>query len=182
LALAGAALASPGCGEGTKPPAPPPCDQRCQDTAAMRALRETTKLAFNLALQGKPVGPQDAVLPCVLGGGVRVQGEATSNPVQGTTWVQLTYSFLQCTYIQQDSESPENYAMTFTGTLRQEGVIAVQPSATSALTMTSDALTFSGTVYDPPLSYEQPDCPVVMAQNGSVLSGTICGRVAGYDL
>jgi hypothetical protein len=177
-----AALASPGCGEGSKPPEPPPCDQRCQDSTALRSLRETVKLAFNLTVQGKPVGLQDVTVPCVLGGNVRVVGEANSNPIQGATEVRLTYVFAGCTYIQKDSESPENYAMTFNGTLTQEGVLAVQPTATTALRMASDAMTFSGSVYDPPLPYEQPDCPLVIAQNGSALSGLICGREAGYDL
>ncbi len=183
LALALAALSAPvGCGEGTRPPEPPPCDQKCQDGAALRALRETIKLAFNLTLQGKPVGAHDVTIPCVLGGSVRVRGEASSNPVQGTTEVRLTYELTNCSYRQVDSEAPENYSMAFTGSLTQEGTLAVQPTATTALLMSSVSMTFSGEVYDPPLAYEQPACPLQLVQSGGRLAGTICGREAGYEL
>ena len=39
----------------------PPCDQLCQDSNALRAVREGMKLIYNLTLQGKPVGSQRPV-------------------------------------------------------------------------------------------------------------------------
>jgi hypothetical protein len=177
LWLAGA----PGCGDGADPPPPPPCDQQCQDGTALRGLRETLKLAFNLTLQGKPVGAHDVTVPCVFGGSVRVYGEAQANPVQGATDVRLTYEFVDCTYLQIDSEAPENYRLTFSGSVRQEGTIAVQPTATTALLMASDSLSLAGTVSEPPLPYERPGCAVEFVQNGAAVSGTLCGREAGFE-
>jgi hypothetical protein len=182
-ALALAALAAPaGCGSGASPPEPEPCDQACLDTGALRSLRETVKLAFNLTLQGRPVGAHDVTIPCPFGGSVRVYGEAYSNPVQGATVVTLTYELAQCAYRQRDSEALENYGMALTGVLTQEGTIAVQPTATTALVMKSESMSFVGTVYDPPLAYEEPACVLDIVQNGARLTGSICGREAGYEL
>ncbi len=52
--------------------------------------------------------------------------------MQGATLVDLTYQFASCKYIERDDEPDENYAITLNGTITQQGVIAVQPSATSA--------------------------------------------------
>jgi hypothetical protein len=183
LALAGASsAAAAGCGDGQSPPGPPPCDQKCLDSSALRALRETVKLAFNLTLQGKPVGAHDQTIPCPFGGSVRVYGEAYSNPIQGATEVTLTYELSQCAYRQVDSEAPENYQMAMTGVLTQAGTLAVQPTATTALLMSSASMSFTGSVYDPPIAYDAPECPLNVVQNGPRLSGTLCGREAGYDL
>jgi hypothetical protein len=38
--------------------------------------------------------------------------------------------------------------------------MAVQPSATTALVMQSDAISLAGTVHDPPREYLALDCPV----------------------
>jgi hypothetical protein len=163
-------------------PRPPPRSAPRLDTGALRSLRETVKLAFNLTLQGKPVGAHDLTVPCPFGGSVRVRGEAYSNPVQGATEVTLTYELAGCTYMQRDSEALENYGMALTGVLTQEGTIAVQPTATTALVMKSDSMSFAGTVYDPPVAYEAPGCALDVVQNGARLTGTICGREAGYEL
>jgi hypothetical protein len=181
LALASSA-AVVGCGTAaTAPPKPPPCDEACKDGVAIKALRETTKLAFNLTLQGKPVGTHDLTTPCPLGGGVRVFGTATSNAVQGATEVRLTYVLADCGYLFKDDDAKDNYSMRLSGTMTQEGILAVQPSATSALVMKSDMMKLSGTVYDPPLDYAA-ECPVELGQNGNKLTGTICGRDAHTDL
>jgi hypothetical protein len=156
--------------------APKPCDQRCRDESATRALRETLKLVFNLALQGKPVGAQDATAPCPLGGSARVRGTVTSNAIVGTNEVKLTYTLDGCAYLLRDDEPKNNYRMSFTGTLTQEGVMAVQPTITSALVMKSDAMKLSGTVYEPPIPYEEPKCAVSLGQNGNQLFGTVCER------
>jgi hypothetical protein len=170
-----------GCGSEQADPAPP-CEQQCKDDNAVRAIRETMKLVYNLTLQGNPVGAQDELTPCPHGGGARVWGEATSDSMQGATFVDLSYQFANCKYIERDDEPDENYAITLNGIITQQGTIAVQPSATSALIMKSEALSLSGTVYDPPLPYEESDCVVELGQSGSKISGTICGRLAGANL
>ena len=171
-----------GCGSAaTAPPAPPPCDDKCKDGVALKAIRETTKLAFNLTLQGKPVGTHDLTTPCPMGGAARVFGTASSNAVQGATEVKLTYVLVECKYLFKDDDAEDNYSMTISGVMTQEGIIAVQPSATSALVMKSETMKLAGTVYDPPLDYAA-ECPVEMGQNGNKLTGTICGRDAVTDL
>lgn len=166
-----------------KSPAPAPaCDQSCQDGVGLLALRQTMKLAFNVTLQGKPVGAQDATAPCPLGGSVRIFGTATSNATQGTTDVDLTYVLNGCSYLQVDTDPSQNYNVVLTGTITQKGILAVQPSATTALQIKSDAVTITGTVYDPPLTYDASSCAMVLGQNGNELSGTLCGRTAGVTL
>ena len=177
-----AAVAVPGCGASANTTPPPPCDQACKDGVAIKALREGMKLVFNLTLQGKPVGAHDETVPCPLGGKARVFGEATSNAVQGATDVKLTYVLEACGYSQKDNTPRNNHKLTATGTVTQFGTLAVQPTATTALVMKSDAVTLSGTVYDPPLDYDEKACPVQLSQNGNQLSGTLCGRAVGTNL
>lgn len=172
-----------GCGGGgNTAQATPPCDQTCKDTIALRALRETLKLAFNLTLQGKPVGTHDESAPCPLGGRVRVFGDAASNAVQGSTEVKLTYVLDQCGYLQKDEQAKENYSLVLTGTITQEGVLAVQPTSTTALRFASEAMTFAGTVYAPALEYQESGCNLTLGQNGNQLSGKMCSREAGLSL
>jgi hypothetical protein len=176
------AILAAGCGaDATPPPPPPACDEECKDEIALRALRETTKLVYNITLQGKPVGDHDLVTPCPQGGGARVLGNAVANPEQGATIVKLRYFFLECHYLFKDEEAKENYDMKVSGELTQEGVLAVQPSATTALVMRSDLIRFDGTVHDPPIEYKA-DCPLELGQTGNILSGKLCGRTAGTDL
>lgn len=185
LCLVMAAIAAiAGCGSdvGPAPEPEPPCELVCQDRTAMRTMREAMKLVFNLTLQGKPVGSHDFTVPCPLGGQARIFGEATSNADQGSTNVKLTYVLDGCTLLERDDEPEENYRMVVTGTVRQEGILAVQPTVTTALSIKSDALTLSGTIYDPPIPYEARACPVVLSQTGSKLSGTLCGRETTTDL
>jgi hypothetical protein len=163
-------------------PASPPCDAECQDGVAIRSLRETMKLVYNVTLQGKPVGTQDETMDCPNGGSARVFGEASSNARHGATEVDLTYELTECHYLQRDEDAAENYDMTLTGTVTQVGTLAVQPTATTGLVIQSDAMTFSGTVYDPPLYFEDGPCAVLLGQSGNNVSGTICGREAGASL
>jgi hypothetical protein len=180
--VAGLICAACGSDVGPSPAAPPPCEQLCQDQTGLRTLREAMKLVFNLTLQGKPVGKHDYTVPCPLGGKARIFGEAFSNASQGSTDVKLTYVLEGCTVLERDDEPEENYRMTVSGTIEQAGVIAVQPSATTALSMKSADVTLSGTVYDPPIPYEAKSCPVLLSQTGSRLSGTLCGRDTTTDL
>jgi hypothetical protein len=156
------------------------------DGVALRGVRETLKLAFNLLVQGKPVGEQAGSTPCLsydgaIGGRVRLSGTATSNADQGSSFVDLVYELDECAYsAPPDIEAQENYSLVITGTIRQQGTIAVQPSATTALVMDSDSLSVTGTVYDPPLTYEAPDCALAIAQQGNRIAGLWCDRNAGF--
>jgi hypothetical protein len=170
-----------GCSD-DPPGEPEECDDRCRHDSALLGLRQTLKLVYNITLQGKPVGAQDHVTPCPFGGGARIYGTATSNPVHGATEVDLTYELLQCRYIQRDDEAPENYDLTVTGVVRQTGIIAVQPSASTALIISSESITLQGEVHDPPLSYSESDCTAQLAQSGNLLSGHLCNREVGVDL
>ncbi|GMV14916.1 MAG: hypothetical protein HS104_37075 [Polyangiaceae bacterium] len=176
-----AALLAVGCADDKAEPSPP-CDEECRDRTAVRALRETMKLVYNITLQGNPVGPQDESTPCPLGGSAHVFGTATSNAKFGATEVELTYELAACHYLSRDEQPSENYDMTVTATVTQTGTLAVQPSATTALVMQSASVTLSGNVYDPPLDYLAESCAVELGQSGNNLSGTICGREVGLDL
>ncbi len=167
------------CSDPPRPEAPP-CDQACKDGVALRALRESVKLAYNLLLQGKPVGDYDVASPCIRGGTVRVVGRATSNSVQGATDVDLTYTFQGCTVLEKDTEPPENYELVISGVVSEKGTIAVQPSATTALLFKGTGVAMSGTVYTPPLPYDEKACDLDILQSGDNVAGTLCGRTAGF--
>ncbi|HEY3498271.1 MAG TPA: hypothetical protein VGK73_26430, partial [Polyangiaceae bacterium] len=160
----------------------PPCEQHCQDGIATRALRETAKLIYNLTLQGKPAGEQDARTDCPGGGSARVSGVATSNPVHGATEVDLTYELQYCIHVEYDEDPLENYEMGFLGTLTQTGTLAVQPSATTALLMHSESMSMLGRVGVELLRYSAEGCVVDLVQSGNDLSGQLCERPVGVDL
>lgn len=143
-------LLSLGCSSGPTPAPPPPCDQLCLDGIAVRGVRETMKQIFNFTFQGKEVGTHDYTIPCPLGGKARIFGSATSNAVQGATEVDLTYELQGCVLLSRDKDAVQNYDLATTGTIHQKGIIAVQPSATTALGIQCDSVTVTGTVYDPP--------------------------------
>lgn len=170
------------CGaDATPPPPPPPCDEKCKDGIVVLAVRETAKLAYNLTLQGKPVGAQDQTTPCPFGGNVRVFGNATSNAIQGTTEVNLTYQMNGCSYQFTDDDPDDNYKTKLTGTLVQTGTIAVQPGSSTALIMKSDSMQFEGTVHDPPIDVNLT-CKMELAQTGNIVNGRLCDRDVKRDL
>jgi hypothetical protein len=164
-----------------EPPGPPPCDDACTDGIALRSLRETMKLIYNITLQGNPEGDQDETTECPLGGRAHIFGTARSEPEHGATEVELTYELTDCGYVELDDEPQESYRMRLDGTVTQSGILAVQPTATTALLMTSDSVTLDGTVFDPPRDFQEADCVVDVAQNGNDLSGMFCGREVGVD-
>ncbi|MBX3233207.1 MAG: hypothetical protein KIT84_20660 [Labilithrix sp.] len=180
LALA-AGPACDGASAVTPPPEAPPCDDECKDEIAVRAVRETVKLAFNLTFQGKPVGEYDLAAKCPQGGAVRVTGSATSNAIQGATEVRIVYQLEECAYLSKDEDADENYETKITGVFTQEGVMAVQPTSPTALIMASPSLKIEGSVYDPPSPYNV-ECPLQLGQTGNALSGKICGRNVETDL
>ncbi|HEU4534124.1 MAG TPA: hypothetical protein VFS00_08400 [Polyangiaceae bacterium] len=184
LALGAAALgAGAGCGGDDDAAAEPPtCDQACKDGAAMRGLRETLKFAFNLTVQGRPPGEHDRTVACAFGGTVRVHGRVTAEAEFGSNDVNLTYELTDCAALQYDEEAPDNYnyQLAFTGVVLQQGTMAVQPTAKTVLYMSSAALSFSGTVNEPPLAYEEPFCTLTIAQTLENVLGNICERQASF--
>lgn len=180
LTLGALAALAVGCGSKSEDATVPPCEQECRDNIAMRAIRDELKLVYNLTLQGNDVGPQDETTPCPLGGTAHLVGTATSNSVQGGTDVDLVIVLDKCAYQRNPGEATQTYDVVISGTITEKGTIAVQPSATTALVIASDALTVTGTVNDPALPYEALACPLKMGQSGGEVAGTICGRKAGY--
>ena len=178
-AMVAAIACGGGGGGGSTAPA---CDQSCMDGVAVLALRDAIKVVYNVTLQGQPVGAQDQTTPCPQGGTAHVHGTATSNADQGTTSVMLTYDFAQCHYSQVDSDPRHAFDLTITGSITEQGIIAVQPSSTTSLALQSDSMSLVGQVYSPGLDYGETACAVTLAQDGSNLSGTLCGRPAGVTL
>lgn len=178
-ALAGVVAA--GCGGGKDATESPPCDQRCTDGVALRALRESLKLAYNLTLQGNAVGPQSGETPCPDGGDVSVVGAASSNSIQGATEVDLTFTFRACAYRRTSADPDKTYNVIIDGVVRERGTLAVQPTATTALLLSSDAVDVRGEVYDPPIAYESGACALAASQSGNDVTGTLCGRPARFS-
>jgi hypothetical protein len=178
-----AAVLGAGCGQSSgKKPVVPPCDATCRDRTAALGFRETLKLAFNLTLQGNDAGPQDESTPCLGQGEVRVHGTATSNAEQGAMDVDLIYDFTDCRNLRVDETPTQSYDLVISGTVQQRGVIAVQPSATTALFITSEELSLEGTVYDPAIDFSESGCVLELQQDGNHLSGSVCGRTVGVGL
>ncbi|MCC6648617.1 MAG: hypothetical protein IT374_23990 [Polyangiaceae bacterium] len=170
-----------GCGGGKDATPSPPCDQACVDGVTLRAVRETLKLAYNLTLQGNAVGPQEGASPCPGGGSVRVVGEASSNATQGATRVDLTFTFSACAYQRTSGEPDKSYDVILDGVVREQGTLAVQPTATTALLLSSDELEVRGQVYDPPLAIAPGACALTASQSGNDVTGTLCGRPARFS-
>src|SRR5215813_13422926 len=82
--LVGSVAVTLGCG-GNRPAPPPTCDQPCRDGVALRALRVGMRFAYNFAIQSKPVGTQDQMVPCIPSGNVHIVGDAQSNAMLGTS-------------------------------------------------------------------------------------------------
>jgi hypothetical protein len=174
--------ASAGCGSKSSSASLEPCDAQCEDNIALRAVRETMRFVYNQKLQGKPMGAQDAGADCLMEGTAQVFGNATSNASQGATEVDLTYVFSGCLFtVPKNATRERNYLMTLTGTVTEKGTLAVQPSSTTSLVLSSSALDLKGTVSDPPVAYEQSGCALDAAQNGNGVAGTLCTRPASFS-
>ncbi len=178
---AGIAFVSMGCAAGKAPAPPPACEQDCQDNIALRGLRETMRFLYNQHLQGKPVGMQDAMGPCPLGvGTIHIFGNAESDATLGITTIDsLTYDFQNCVTRSVNATPERNYMLALTGSVIEKGLL-VMSTGTSALTFESSAMTWAGTVYHPAVDYNQSDCELKAHQDGNNVSGTICGRPAGF--
>jgi hypothetical protein len=175
-----------GCGAGPRPAPAPPCDQACQDGVALLGLRSAMKFAYNYKIATQPVGAQDAMTPCYSedgsqGGTVHIFGDAEVNAVQGASLVSLSYDFENCLFsAPPDPTADQNFSLTLTGVVTEQGTLSVQPTATTALDLESTAVSVSGTVYDPPVPYSVSDCALSVLQNGNAVSGALCGRSAGF--
>ncbi len=174
------------CGVGSRPAPAAACDPGCQDQVALRGLRTLLKFSYNLTVQGQPVGAQDESRDCLPSAGstgnVRVFGEASSNAAQGSTFVNLNFDFQSCSYpAAPDPTADQNFDITLDGLITEQGTLAVQPSSTTALLLHSDAVSITGTVYDPPVPYTVSDCVLDLNQDGNQLSGTLCGRAVGFS-
>jgi hypothetical protein len=175
------ALALVGCGSPTPAPAPPvTCDTTCADGIVLYALRQTMMLVYNEALTGNEAGVQDGGGECLTGAAV-VGGTAVPDGGVGSIGVSLSYDFSVCQLLRKETTPGHDYDLTFAGTVSEDGANAVLSTATMTLAIKSDALSFSGTVYDPPIQYEGSSCVVDVTQNGNDVVGTICGRKAGFS-
>jgi hypothetical protein len=176
-----------GCGAGPKPAPPPPCEQRCQDGVALLGLRSAIKFAYNYKIATQPVGAQDAMTPCVSedgshGGTVHIFGDATVNAIQGASIVDLSYDFDQCLFsAPPDPTADQNFSLMFGGLVTEQGTLSAQPTATTAIKLESSSVSISGTVYDPAVQYSAADCALSVLQNGNDVSGSFCGRNAGFS-
>ena len=94
----------------------------------------------------------------------------------------LTYALDHCATLRVDTDAARNYSLTFTGSVVEDGTLAVQATSTMALTFTSAALDCTGTVHTEPLDYAFSACPLTLAQDGNNLSGKLCGRTVGVGL
>jgi hypothetical protein len=175
------ALVLAGCGkDGSTEPST--CDAECLDQTAMRSVRETLKLVYNLTLQGKPVGAQDETTRCPQGGNAHVFGDASSVAEQGATNVDLTYELKDCAYLQKDDEPDESYDVAISGAITQSGVIAVQPTSTTALLFEGADVSVRGTLFDPAYDYAEEACALSLSQSGNHLAGKFCERSVAFDL
>jgi hypothetical protein len=170
-----------GCGEDASR-APASCDARCLDEVALRSVRETLKLVYNLTLQANPVGAQNESTRCPRAGSAHVFGTATSVPEQGATRLDLTYELVDCAYLQRDDEPDESYDVIISGRITQLGTLAVQPTSTTALLFDGDSVAIRGKLFDPAYDYAEMACPLAVSQNGNRLAGSFCEREVGFDL
>ncbi len=77
---------------------------------------------------------------------------------------------------------PRSCAGPTTWSFVQEGVLAVQPSSSSALVIRGDAVTSTGAVREPGVPYRVDARKLEMTQSGNRLTATLCGRTVGLDL
>jgi hypothetical protein len=171
-----------GCSSSASDELPPTCSLHCEAATAVRAVRETMKLVFNLSLQGNPVGEQDETVACPDGGSAHLTGQASADSERGTTKVGLAYDFQDCRYEQLSSHPSSSYALSITGRVQQSGVLAGPAQTTTALVLESEILTLQGTLYDPPLEYHAEECVLSVIQEGDRVSGTLCDLVVSVDL
>src|SRR5260221_6584748 len=73
---------------------PPTCDQGCQDYLVSWALNDTIWFLWNQKLAGRPVGAQDIMGACPLGGTVHITG--MDSVANGTTTSDIQFELTGC--------------------------------------------------------------------------------------
>jgi hypothetical protein len=174
------ALVLAACGSSTPPAPPTTCDTACADGIVLYALRQTMMLIYNETVLGHEAGALDGGGEC-LTGTAAAGGTALPDGGVAAIGVSLSYDFGACRLLRRETTPGHDYDLTFAGTVSQEGTIAVLNTSTMTLAIKSDALSFSGTVYDPPVHCEGSSCVVDVKQNGNDVTGTICGRPAAFS-
>ena len=143
-------------------------------------MRLTLKAVFNHASNGAPIGDLDATTDCPGGGTAHVVGTTSSTAAQGGTTIDVTYDLAACLYGETSLTATKTFAVSSTGKITEQGMLGVQPGATTTLTFAGTGLTLTGTVYDPPLSYSTQMCSLSATQTGNAVSGVLCGRPAAF--
>jgi hypothetical protein len=159
------------------------------DGVALRALRLTIKFVYNFGVQGRDAGAQSASVPCYpgspSGGSGRVDGKAVPVADQGLTTVELAYALDGCNIYQlKDDTAAHNFDLHLTGAITEKGALSATSTAQTAVffdTPDGGTIAFSGTVYDPPITYDESGCEVHIVQNGNDVAGTLCGRDAAFS-
>jgi hypothetical protein len=150
---------------------PPTCDQGCRDYLVAWGLNDTIWFLWNQKLAGHPVGTQDIMGACPLGGSVHITG--TDSAANGTTTTDLRFELDGC------ENSTTLYDLTFTGSVSMEGSFDGDTDF-AAEVFSAPGLDVSGTLHwtdDPTIDQA---CDVTFKQQGAgdsfALSGRVCGR------
>ncbi len=148
----------------------PECDQGCQDFLVGFALDDTLWFLWNQKLAGHPVGVQDIMGACPLGGTAHITGiDGASN---GTTTTDIQFALDAC------ENSNEQYHLTFTGTVSMEG--SFDSDTFTAETFSAPGLDVRGDLKWRDKPTIDQSCDVIVNQRGAgdsaKLTGTVCGR------
>jgi hypothetical protein len=152
---------------------PPTCGQPCQDYLVGWALDDTVWFLWNQKVAGHPVGVQDIMGPCPLGGSVHFTG--MDGVAGGTTTTAIQVLLDAC------ENANEQYDLTFTGTVSMDGSFNSDTSF-GAEVFSAPGLDVTGTLSwldDPPI---EQGCDVTVSQRGVGKSSTLSGRVCGRDI
>ena len=149
---------------------PPKCDQGCQDFLVGFALDDTLWFLWNQKLAGHPVGVQDIMGACPLGGTAHITG--MDGAANGTTTTDIQFALEAC------ENSNEQYHLTFSGTVSMEG--SFDSDTFTAETFSAPGLAVSGDLKWRDKPTLDQSCDVIVNQRGSgdsaKLTGTVCGR------
>jgi hypothetical protein len=148
----------------------PKCEQGCQDFLVGFALDDTLWFLWNQKLAGHPVGVQDIMGTCPLGGTAHITGmDGASN---GTTTTDIQFALDAC------ENSNTQYHLSFTGTVTMEG--SFDSDTFAAETFSAPGLDVSGDLKWRDKPTIDQSCDVIVNQRGTgdsaKLTGTVCGR------
>lgn len=151
---------------------PATCDQGCRDYLVAWALQDTIWFLWNQKLAGHPVGAQDIVGSCPLGGTVHITG--SDDVADGTTTTDLVFQLDDC------QNSQKLYSLTFTGSVSLEGSFNRETSFTAEVFSVAP-LTVSGSLewLDNPSIDES--CDVMFSEQRGGADTSLSGRACGRD-